>query len=57
MHKEHQTRTQACQPEGGLRALPPINEQGDAVEIDRRLGGEEKLAEAIDELQALLYAA
>ena len=37
--------------------LPPINEHGNVMEIARRFGGEEKLAEAVSQLQTLLYAA
>jgi type I restriction enzyme R subunit len=37
--------------------VPPISEHGNVVEISRLFGGAEKLREAINELQALLYAA
>lgn len=37
--------------------VPPISEHGNVGEISRFFGGGEKLRQAIDELQALLYAA
>ena len=37
--------------------VPPISERGNVIEIARLFGGPEKLREAVDELQALLYAA
>jgi type I restriction enzyme R subunit len=37
--------------------IPPISERGNVVEISRFFGGTEKLRQAIDALQALLYAA
>ena len=37
--------------------VPPISERGNAVEIANFFGGAEKLKEAVNELQALLYAA
>ena len=37
--------------------LPPINRHGNVIEIVRRFGGEDRLAEAVRKLQTLLYAA
>ncbi|HJX09915.1 MAG TPA: DEAD/DEAH box helicase family protein [Candidatus Binatia bacterium] len=37
--------------------VPPISERGNVVEIAGYFGGAEKLKEAVDKLQALLYAA
>ncbi len=37
--------------------VPPISERGNVVEIAGYFGGAEKLKEAVDELQTLLYAA
>ena len=37
--------------------VPPISERGNVIEIARLFGGPEKLKEAVDKLQALLYAA
>ena len=37
--------------------LPPINRHGNVIEIARYFGGEDKLAEAVHQLQTLLYAA
>jgi type I restriction enzyme, R subunit len=37
--------------------VPPISERGNVIEIARLFGGPEKLREAVNELQALLYAA
>ena len=37
--------------------VPPISERGNVIEIARLFGGPEKLKEAVNELQALLYAA
>jgi len=37
--------------------VPPISERGNVVEIAGYFGGAEKLKEAVDELQSLLYAA
>ena len=37
--------------------VPPISERGNVVEIASYFGGAEKLKEAVDELQTLLYAA
>ena len=37
--------------------LPPINQHGNVIEIARRFGGEDKLVEAVNRLQSLLYAA
>jgi len=37
--------------------VPPISERGNVVEIAGYFGGAEKLKEAVDELQALLYVA
>jgi type I restriction enzyme R subunit len=37
--------------------LPPINHHGNVIEIARYFGGEEQLAEAVNQLQTLLYAA
>ena len=37
--------------------VPPISERGNVVEIARLFGGPEMLRQAVNELQALLYAA
>jgi type I restriction enzyme R subunit len=37
--------------------VPPISERGNVIEIAKMFGGPEKLKEAVDQLQALLYAA
>lgn len=37
--------------------VPPISERGNVIEIARLFGGPEKLKEAVNKLQALLYAA
>ena len=37
--------------------VPPISERGNVMEIAGYFGGAEKLKEAVDEMQALLYAA
>jgi len=37
--------------------LPPISDRGNVIEIARLFGGPEGLKEAVNELQALLYAA
>jgi type I restriction enzyme R subunit len=37
--------------------VPPISERGNVIEIAQLFGGPEKLREAVNELQALLYAA
>ena len=37
--------------------VPPISERGNVIEIAELFGGPEKLKEAVEELQALLYAA
>ncbi len=37
--------------------VPPISEHGNPLEIARAFGGEEKLVQAVHELQTLLYAA
>jgi type I restriction enzyme R subunit len=37
--------------------VPPISERGNVIEIAEMFGGPEKLKEAVDELQVLLYAA
>lgn len=37
--------------------VPPISDRGNVIEIARLFGGPEKLREAVNELQALLYAA
>lgn len=37
--------------------VPPISERGNVIEIARLFGGADKLKEAVEELQALLYAA
>jgi type I restriction enzyme R subunit len=37
--------------------VPPISERGNVMEIAGYFGGPEKLKEAVDELQTLLYAA
>ena len=37
--------------------VPPISEHGNVIEIAAHFGGPEKLREAVNELQTLLYAA
>jgi type I restriction enzyme R subunit len=37
--------------------VPPISEHGNVTEIARLFGGAEKLRDAIQQLQSLLYAA
>lgn len=37
--------------------VPPISESGNVIEIAKLFGGPEKLKEAVDQLQSLLYAA
>ncbi len=37
--------------------VPPISERGYVVEIANLFGGPDRLREAVNELQALLYAA
>lgn len=37
--------------------VPPINQHGNIIQIARHFGGEDKLVEAIRQLQTLLYAA
>jgi type I restriction enzyme, R subunit len=37
--------------------VPAISERGNVIEIARLFGGPEKLKEAVDKLQALLYTA
>ncbi|MGH8545006.1 MAG: EcoAI/FtnUII family type I restriction enzme subunit R, partial [Gammaproteobacteria bacterium] len=37
--------------------VPPISDRGNVIEIAKLFGGPEKLKEAVNELQALLYAA
>jgi type I restriction enzyme R subunit len=37
--------------------VPPISDRGNVIEITQLFGGPEKLREAVNELQALLYAA
>lgn len=37
--------------------VSPISERGNVIEIANFFGGPEKLKEAVNELQALLYAA
>ena len=37
--------------------VPPINQYGNVIEIAEHFGGEEKLVEAVHQLQTLLYAA
>jgi type I restriction enzyme R subunit len=37
--------------------VPPICDHGNVIEIARKFGGEDKLVEAVTELQTLLYAA
>jgi type I restriction enzyme R subunit len=37
--------------------VPPINRRGNVIQIARHFGGEDKLVEAIRQLQTLLYAA
>ncbi len=36
--------------------VPPISERGNVIEIAGYFGGAEKLREAVNELQTLLYA-
>ncbi len=40
-----------------LLKIPPITEHGNIIEIAACFGGQEKLREAVNELQTLLYAA
>ncbi len=37
--------------------VPPISDRGNVIEIARLFGGPEQLKEAVNKLQALLYAA
>jgi len=37
--------------------VPPISKRGNVIQIARYFGGEDRLVEAIRELQTLLYAA
>ncbi len=37
--------------------VPPINRHGNVIQIAGYFGGEDKLVEAVRELQTLLYAA
>ena len=37
--------------------VPPISEMGNVIELASRFGGAEKLREAVNDLQTLLYAA
>ncbi len=37
--------------------VPPLSDRGNVIEIAQLFGGPEKLREAVNELQALLYAA
>lgn len=37
--------------------VPPISERGNVIEIAQLFGGPERLKEAVDELQTLVYAA
>ena len=37
--------------------VPPISKYGNVIEISHYFGGAEKLREAVDQLQTLLYAA
>jgi type I restriction enzyme R subunit len=37
--------------------VPPISEHGNVIEIANFFGGPEKLKEAVNQLQTLLYAA
>jgi len=57
MHKEHKTTTSAYRSGSDFRKLPPINEHGNVMEIARRFGGEERLIDAVGQLQAMLHAA
>jgi len=37
--------------------IPPISERGNVIEIAKMFGGSEKLRDAVNQLQTLLYAA
>jgi hypothetical protein len=37
--------------------VPPLSEHGNVMEIAKKFGGSDKLSEAVNQLQALLYAA
>jgi type I restriction enzyme R subunit len=37
--------------------VPPISDRGNVIEIAKLFGGPERLREAVNQLQALLYAA
>ena len=37
--------------------IPPISDRGNVIEIAQMFGGSEKLRDAVNELQTLLYAA
>jgi type I restriction enzyme R subunit len=37
--------------------VPPISERGNVIEIAAAFGGADKLREAVNELQTMLYAA
>jgi len=58
-------RAASGQPEHGtaqfaipdVLKVPPISERGNVIEIAQFFGGPEKLKEAVNELQTLLYAA
>ena len=43
-----------CPP--NIPKVPPISERGNVIEIAGYFGGAEKLREAVNELQTLLYA-
>ncbi len=53
-YAEHGT-TQFTIPD--VLKLPPISEHGNVVEIAAHFGGSEKLRDAVNKLQTLLYAA
>ena len=41
----------------GALQVPPISDRGNVIEIAKLFGGAEKLREAVNQLQTLLYAA
>ena len=53
-HAEH-GMTQFAVPD--VLKVPPISERGNVTEIARMFGGADKLREAVNNLQQLLYAA
>jgi type I restriction enzyme, R subunit len=37
--------------------IPPISDRGNVIEITKMFGGSDKLRDAVNQLQTLLYAA